>query len=71
MHSLSNVKCKASSHFRNKREYLKDKICGPETNVRTEVLQISYIGTDEFNKWYKPGTCVVSIGKVICFQCLQ
>jgi len=39
--SLSNVKCKASRHFRNKKEYLKDKICGPETNVRTEVLQIS------------------------------
>jgi len=35
------MKCKASSHFRNKREYFKDKICGPETNVRTEVLQIS------------------------------
>ena len=23
--NLSNVKCKASMHFRNKREYLKDK----------------------------------------------
>ena len=39
--SLSNVKCKASRHFRNKRDYLKDKICGPERNVRTEVWQIS------------------------------
>jgi len=39
--NLSKVKCKASRHFRNQKDYLKDKICGLETNVRTEVLQIS------------------------------
>jgi hypothetical protein len=36
-----HVKLKANRHFGNKREYLKDKICVLETNVRTKVLQIS------------------------------
>jgi hypothetical protein len=39
--NLSKVKCKASRHFRKQKEYLKDKIFGLKTNVRTEVLQIS------------------------------
>jgi hypothetical protein len=36
---LSNVKHKASKHFRKKREYLEDKICELETNIR-KVVQI-------------------------------
>jgi hypothetical protein len=52
--SLNNVGREASKHFRNKkREYLKDKINGFETNRKSKNSRDHYRGINEFKRSIK------------------
>jgi hypothetical protein len=58
--NLSNVRWKASRHFRNKkREYLKDSINELESNSKTRNIKILNRGINGFKKGYQPRTNLV------------
>jgi hypothetical protein len=58
--NLSNVRRKASRHFRNKkREYLKDKINEIELNSKNKNIRDLHRGITEFKKGYQPKTNLV------------
>jgi uncharacterized protein YPO0396 len=58
--NLSNVRRKASRHFRNnKREYLKDKINELESNSKNKNIRHLYRGINEFKKGYRTRTNLV------------
>jgi len=57
--NLSNVRCEASRHFRNKKkDYLKAKI-ELETNSRIKNIRDLYRGIDDFKKGYQPRNNIV------------
>ena len=52
---LNNVRLEARRHFRkNKKEYLKTKIEGLETNSKIKNVRDLYRGISDFNKGYQP-----------------
>jgi hypothetical protein len=58
--NLSNVRWKASRHFRNKkREYLKDKINELESNSKNKIIRDLNRGITEFKKGYQPRTNLI------------
>ena len=58
--NLSNVRCDASRHFRNKRKvYLKVKIEELETNSKINNVKDLYRGINDFKKGYQPRTTIV------------
>jgi hypothetical protein len=58
--NLSNVRCDANRHFRNKRrECLNDKINDPESNSKNKNITDLYRGVNEFKKGYQPRTNLV------------
>jgi hypothetical protein len=58
--NLSNVRRKASRHFRNKkREYLKDNINELESNSKNKNIRDLYRGINGFKKSYQPRTNLV------------
>ena len=57
---LTNVKCEASRHFRNKKKaYLKAKIEDLETNSKVKNIRDLYRGINDFKKGYRPRTNIV------------
>jgi hypothetical protein len=69
--NLSNVQWEASRHFRNKkREYLKDKIDGLESNSKNKNIRDLYRGMNEFKKGYQPRTNLVKMRAVTYSQIL-
>jgi hypothetical protein len=62
--NLSNVRRKASRHFRNKKEeYLKDKINKLELNSKNKNMRDLYRDINEFKKGYQPRTNLVKDDK--------
>jgi len=58
--NLRNVTHEASKHFRNeKKEYLKAKIDGLETNSMIKNIRDLYRGISDFKKSYQPRTNIV------------
>jgi hypothetical protein len=58
--NLNNVRREASRHFRyKKKEYLKAKINGRETNSKNKDIRDLYSGISEFTKGCQPRTDVV------------
>jgi hypothetical protein len=58
--NLSDVRRKASRHFRNKkRQHLKDKINELESNSMNKNIRDLYRGINEFKKGYQPRTNLV------------
>jgi len=58
--NLRNVRREASIHFRNKKkEYLKAKIDGLETNSTIKNIRDLYRGIIDFKKGYQPRTNIV------------
>jgi hypothetical protein len=57
---LSDVRQKASRHFRNKkRKYLKDKINKLESNSKNKNIRDLYRGINEFKNGFRPRTNLV------------
>jgi len=57
---LNNVRLEARRHFRkNKKEYLKTKIEGLETNSKIKNVRDLYRGINDFNKGYQPRNNIV------------
>ena len=57
---MTNVKCEASRHFRNKKKaYLKAKIEDLETNSKVKNIRDLYRGINDFKKGYRPRTNIV------------
>jgi hypothetical protein len=54
--NLCNVRREASRHFRNKEEYLKDKINELESESKNKNIRNMYRGINEFKQGYEPGT---------------
>jgi len=68
---LTNVRCVANRHFRNKKkEYLKAKIDELETNSKIKNIRGLYRGIINFKKGYQPRTVKVEDEKVIWSQTL-
>ena len=58
--NLNNVRCDASRHFRNKKkEYLKARIGGLETDSKIKNIRDLYRGINDFKKGYQPRTYIV------------
>jgi hypothetical protein len=58
---------KTSRTFRNKkREYLKGKISGVETNNKNKNIRDLYRGINEFKKGYQPRINIIRMRMVIC-----
>ena len=58
--NLNNVRSEASRHFRNKKkEYLKAKIEGLETNSKIKNTRDLYRGNNDFKKGYQPRSNIV------------
>jgi len=60
---LNYVRCEASRHFRNKREYLEAKIDELETSSKIKNIRNLYRGIGDFEKGYQPRTNIVKDGK--------
>jgi hypothetical protein len=52
--NLNNARHSATRHFRNKREYLKDKINELTTCTNNKNIRGLYRGINEFKKGYQP-----------------
>jgi hypothetical protein len=53
MDNLNNIRCEGSRHFRNKREYLKDRISELATNSMNKNITDLYREIDEFKRGYQ------------------
>jgi hypothetical protein len=54
--NLNAVRREANTHFREKREYLKDESNEPESNSKNKNIRDLYRGINEFKKGYQPRT---------------
>jgi hypothetical protein len=54
--NLKNVRCEGSRQFRNKREYLKDKINDLATNTKNKNTRDLCRGINEFKRGYQHGS---------------
>jgi hypothetical protein len=58
--NLNNIRCEASSHFRNKkREYVKDKINELASNSKNKNIRDPHRGINEFQRGYQPRSKIV------------
>jgi hypothetical protein len=56
---LNNIRCEASRHFRNKKEYMKDRIDELVTDSKNKIIRDLYRGINEFKMGYQPRSNLV------------
>jgi hypothetical protein len=57
--NLNNVRRESSMHFRERKEYVKDKTCEIETNGDIKNITDLYRGMNNFKKGYQPRNNIV------------